>query len=155
MMISVHRTNYNQEELRRYLYLIEEAKGKGFKSVGIAFSKKDYIPAPIEELKKLGYRIEVIGDGKILIQHKISWDMEKLTAAEAKKIALSKSDAVKEILDDYLVRVKSQAEKGLFTCNIQAIYSELNEQVICQLKELGYEVICHHDFIKMDISIRW
>ena len=81
--------------------------------------------------------------------------MEKLTAAEAKRIALSKSDLVSEMVSDYLRQIKSQAEKGKFSCSICSIYNESNVEALYQLTELGYEVIFRHDTMSIDISIRW
>ena len=155
MMISVHRANYNEEELKRYLYLIEDAKREGSEGICITFSKKDNTPAPIEGLKKFGYEVEVTFNDEDLIQYKISWDMEKLTAAEAKKIALSKSDLVSEMVSDCLGQIKSQAENGKFICSIYAIYNESNVEAIKQLKELGYDISYGHDMTTMQISIRW
>lgn len=156
MIYCIHRKNHNQEDVRRYLYFkIENAKENGSECLLIAFSKKDYTTALINELKKLGYRVEVMRDGELLIQYKISWDMEKLTASEAKKIALSKSYEVKKMVDDCLLYIKSQAEEGKFICYIKTGDNESNKQAVGQLRDMGYNVSYLVDREIMALTIRW
>lgn len=81
--------------------------------------------------------------------------MEKLTAKDARKISLSKSTKVQEVVDDCLGGIRIQAEKGKFSCTLTAIYNESTVEVTNQLRELGYDVAYVYDNTSMNIIISW